>query len=366
MKHLLLTLDERLTSLPREGNQRYHEIRSTFRFAQDKFEKLEQALNSLDFLPVDPFNTVESLIFNDSAPIELVNYSSSIDGPEMVLISLNQATGLPQAQIDLGYDFFTNELFLKLCVVRIWEIEGQLTLVEGPILLKLLLDEHSYSPELRHASTYSLEDLDQFQLMSVLRSALLEAGETHVGLRVCGDCSRSFPEWSSCPQCRNFSPPSLEIMQRPIELASGLFEQQVRLLREGDRLRGEAVIERLTSALGVAGSEVAHVAYVNKLGNITHILEFQGLSQIRGLQLSASGIVWKRVEDHLDLISATYKSEAHLVFGKPRSSLTEQLEKILGEGSGPLRLAELESFPTIQTIPMGSVKFTVQNQTARF
>lgn len=345
-RNLLAKLEERFTHLSDEGRAKYHEVRSEFRFSNT----FGDALESIGLIWINPYHApLEGVIGKTLNELE-PNASPEIKAPNMILVSINELSGLPEALVDLDFDELTGDLFVKIALAELLLIENEFVLCEGPTLLRLLLalDPQAGGPML--ANSKVLKELTPAQVKSTLRQALGVAKAKHHGLITCTDCGEAYGNWTGCPNGHPGEILRSWVIETPIHLAAKYLEglgdhNMLGISYPNGKSQAQAV-------LTAASKESVFLAYVNDSGSITLVIEWTEGAKPRPLQFGASGPVWiDGVDDNL-LISKTYLSRVYMIESENPDGLRGTLENF-----SQVSLEVLEGLPGITAVCLGAAGF---------
>ena len=348
---LLAKLEERFTYLSDEGRAKYHEVRSEFGGSR----ALGDALESLGLIWINPAHApLEGVIGKTLNELE-PNAFPEIKAPNMILVSINELSGLPEALVDLDFDELTGDLFVKIALAELLLIENEFVLCEGPTLLRLLLafDPQAGGPML--ANSKVLKELTPAQVKSTLRQALGVAKAKHHGLITCTECGEAYGNWAGCP---NGHPGELLrswVMEAPIHLAAKYLEGEGDLNMLG--IEYWDAESQAQAVLAAARRKSVYLAYVNNSGKITLVIEWTDGTKPRPLQFRAIGPVWIDGVDDIALISKTYLSRVYMIESENPDGLKAMLENYFLEASAQSAIDELASIPGFSCFNLGVAEF---------
>lgn len=348
---LLAKLEERFTHLSDEGRAKYHEVRSEFRFSTI----FGDALESFGLIWINRDNApLEGVIGKTLNELEPSGFPE-INAPNMILVSINELSGLPEALVDLDFDELTGDLFVKIALAELLLIENEFVLCEGPTMLRLLLasDPQVTGPML--ANSKVLKELTPAKVKSTLRQALGVAKAKHHGLIACSECGEAYGNWNVCPNGHPGEILRSWVMEAPIHLAAKYLEG------EGDHsmlgIEYWDAENQAQAVLAAARRKSVYLAYVNNSGKITLVIEWTDGTKPRPLQFRAIGPVWIDGVDDITLISKTYLSHVYMIESENPDGLKALLENYFLEDSTQSAIAELASLPGLSCINLGVAEF---------
>lgn len=348
---LLAKLEERFTHLLDEGKAKYHQIRDEFRSSRS----FGDALESMGLICIHsshaPLEGVIGKTLNELEP----DAFPEVKAPNMILVSINELSGLPEALVDLDFDELTGDLFVKVASAELLLIENEFILCEGPTLLRLLLafDSQAGGPML--ANSKVLKELTPAQVKSSLREALGVAKAKHHGLITCTECGEDYGNWNGCP---NGHPGVLLrswVMEAPIHLAAKYLEglgdaNLLGIILPNGKTQAQAV-------LTATSRESVFLAYVNNSGKITLVIEWLKGAKPCLLQFRSSGPVWLDGVDDISLISKTYLARVYTIDSENPDGLRSMLEDFFREATSQSAITELASLPGLSCLNLGVAEF---------